>query len=118
VQSPAALAGLEWVRIRAKVSIPAVVNVHTDTKIQVSAPVESLFRSRRSGRRGGISSPEVSLLKKCRKDASAGADLASSSAIRVSARCSRAFRLRGASVVPEKAVVAKPDNETTPAGEG
>lgn len=119
---PATLAWPVWVMIRAIVSSPAVTKLQTVINSHVSAVVDSLFRS---GRRGGISSPEVSRLNKRTNDTSAGAVLASSSAIRLSARRSRAFRLSGASFArprrprpTEKAVVTQPGKETSPAGEG
>ena len=83
---------------RANASIPAVTQLHIPTNIHVSAVVDSFLRSRRSrrsGRRRGMSSPEASRLKMCKNDTSTGAVFASSSAIRLSVRSSRSFRLRG-----------------------
>jgi hypothetical protein len=71
-----------------------VMNAHTPMNIRVADAVEILLRSRRSGLRFGISSPEASRLNPVSNVTNAGADVASSSAMRLSERISRSFRLR------------------------
>lgn len=71
-----------------------VMNAHTPMNIRVADAVEILLRSRRSGRRLGISSPKASRLNPASSVMSAGADVASSSAMRLSDRLSRSVRLR------------------------
>jgi hypothetical protein len=71
-----------------------VMNAQTPMNIRVADAVESLLRRRRSGLRFGISSPEASRLNPVSNATSAGADAASSSAMRLSERISRSFRLR------------------------
>ncbi len=71
-----------------------VMNAHTPMNIRVADVVEILLRSRRSGLRFGIASPEASRLNPASNVTSAGADVASSSAMRLSERISRSFRLR------------------------
>jgi hypothetical protein len=70
------------------------MNAHTPMNIRVAIAVEILLRSRRNGLRFGISSPEASRLNPVSNVISAGADAASSSAMRLRDRSSRSFRLR------------------------